>query len=125
MARARDTERHTAVRARRTNGRGSPPAARAAAANRDREAARAINGHIEACAPWTLSKQGKKEEVAGVLYRSADALRIVAVLLAPFVPSAAKRILEQLWRSRSFTHICSPMTRPASGSSARPGPRHD
>ena len=43
MARARDTERHTAVRARRTNGRGSPPAARAAAANRDRESVRAIS----------------------------------------------------------------------------------
>ena len=56
----------------------------------------ATNGHIEACAPWTLSKQGKKEEVAGVLYRSAEALRIVAVLLTPFIPTTAKRILEQL-----------------------------
>src|SRR5207244_11973374 len=43
MARARGTGRHRAIRARRTNGRGSPPAARAAAANRDREAARAIS----------------------------------------------------------------------------------
>lgn len=56
----------------------------------------ATNGHIEATAPWTLSKQGKKEEVAGVLYRSAEALRIIAVLLAPFIPATSKGILEQL-----------------------------
>jgi methionyl-tRNA synthetase len=60
------------------------------------KAGTATNGHIEASAPWTLSKQGKKEEVAGVLYRSAEALRIIAVLLSPFVPSTARRILEQL-----------------------------
>ena len=31
-----------------------------------------------------------------MLYRSAEALRIIAVLLSPFVPSTARRILEQL-----------------------------
>jgi methionyl-tRNA synthetase len=60
------------------------------------KAVTAANGHIEACAPWTLSKQGKKEEVAGVLYRAAEALRILATLLSPFIPSTARRILEQL-----------------------------
>ncbi len=60
------------------------------------KAGTSVNGHIEASAPWTLSKKGQKEEVAGVLYRSAEALRILAVLLSPFVPSTARRILEQL-----------------------------
>jgi methionyl-tRNA synthetase len=60
------------------------------------KAVTATNGHIEASAPWTLSKQGRKDEVAGVLYRSAEALRILAILLTPFIPSTAKRILEQL-----------------------------
>jgi methionyl-tRNA synthetase len=60
------------------------------------EAARATNGHIEALAPWKLAKEGKTAEVAGVLYQSAEALRIIAVLLSPFVPSTSKRILEQL-----------------------------
>jgi methionyl-tRNA synthetase len=60
------------------------------------DAARATNGHIEALAPWKLAKQGKTEEVAGVLYQAAEALRIVAVLLSPFVPLASRRILEQL-----------------------------
>jgi methionyl-tRNA synthetase len=60
------------------------------------KAVAAANGHIEASAPWTLAKQGKKDEVAGVLYRSAEALRIMAILLTPFIPSTARRILEQL-----------------------------
>jgi len=60
------------------------------------DAARATNGHIEALAPWKLAKQGKAEEVAGVLYQAAEALRIIAVLLSPFIPSSSRRILEQL-----------------------------
>jgi methionyl-tRNA synthetase len=60
------------------------------------DAARATNGHIEALAPWKLAKQGKTEEVAGVLYQAAEALRIIAVLLSPFVPSSSKQILWQL-----------------------------
>jgi methionyl-tRNA synthetase len=57
----------------------------------------AANGYIEATAPWKLSKlPEKKEELARVLYSGAEALRILAVLLAPFVPSTSKRILEQL-----------------------------
>ena len=60
------------------------------------KAVAAVNGHIEATAPWKLAKAGKNEEVAGVLYRSAEALRILAILLSPFIPSTTRRILEQL-----------------------------
>jgi methionyl-tRNA synthetase len=60
------------------------------------KAVAATNGHIEATAPWKLAKAGKGEEVAGVLYRSAEALRVLAILLSPFIPSTARRILEQL-----------------------------
>jgi len=61
------------------------------------KAGTAANGYIEASAPWKLAKDpAKKEEVARVLYRGAEALRILAVLLSPFIPSTAKRILEQL-----------------------------
>jgi len=60
------------------------------------KAATATNGHIESTAPWKLAKAGKSDEVAGVLYQSAEALRILAILLAPFMPSTARRILEQL-----------------------------
>jgi methionyl-tRNA synthetase len=60
------------------------------------EAASAVNGYIEACAPWSLHKQGRKEDVAGVLRRAADAVRVLAVLLSPFVPSLSARALDQL-----------------------------
>ncbi len=60
------------------------------------KAVAATNGHIEASAPWKLAKAGKAAEVAGVLHQSAEALRALAVLLAPFVPSTSARILEQL-----------------------------
>ncbi len=61
------------------------------------KAGTAANGYIEASAPWKLAKDpAKKEEVARVLYRGAEALRVLAVLLSPFIPSMAKRILEQL-----------------------------
>jgi methionyl-tRNA synthetase len=56
----------------------------------------ATNGHIEATAPWKLAKQGKNDEVAGVLYQSAEALRVLAILLSPFIPCTTRKIIEQL-----------------------------
>lgn len=60
------------------------------------ETVRVINAYVEAAAPWTLQKQGRRGEVAGVLRRAAEALRAVAVLLSPFLPGTSRRILEQL-----------------------------
>ncbi len=60
------------------------------------ETVRVANNYVESTAPWTLNKQGRREELAGVLYRSAEALRAVAILLSPFIPSAARRMLDQL-----------------------------
>jgi methionyl-tRNA synthetase len=60
------------------------------------ETVRATNNYLEASAPWTLNKQGKRAEVAGALYRAAEALRIVAILLSPVMPATARKILEQL-----------------------------
>ncbi len=47
---------------------------------------RAVNRYIEHSAPWTLAKEGKTERLHTVLYTAADALRIVASLLAPVMP---------------------------------------
>lgn len=60
------------------------------------ETVRSVNNYLEAAAPWTLHKNGRRDEVAGVLYRAAEALRAAAVLLSPFIPDASRRILEQL-----------------------------
>jgi methionyl-tRNA synthetase len=60
------------------------------------ETVRAGNNYLEATAPWALHKQGRLEEVAGSLYRAAEALRVLAVLLSPFLPDSSRRILEQI-----------------------------
>jgi methionyl-tRNA synthetase len=47
--------------------------------------------------PWQLSKDpAKRDELAGVLYAAAETLRILAVLIQPIMPAAARRLWEQL-----------------------------
>ena len=54
----------------------------------------AANKFIDERAPWDLYKQGKKVELAAVLYDIMDAARVSALLVAPFMPSVA----EEIWR---------------------------
>ena len=47
--------------------------------------------------PWKLAKDpGRREELAGILYASAEVLRILAILIQPIMSSAAQRLWEQL-----------------------------
>jgi methionyl-tRNA synthetase len=47
--------------------------------------------------PWTLTKdEARRDELAGILYASAETLRILAVLIRPIMPGAAARLWEQL-----------------------------
>jgi methionyl-tRNA synthetase len=54
------------------------------------------NKYIEDSKPWTLSKEGKTEELKTVIYDLTEALRIVSVAVYPFMPSAARNIHKQL-----------------------------
>lgn len=55
------------------------------------------NKFIDTKAPWKLAKDPEaREELGHVLYECLEALRITAVLLAPFLPDTAPRILESL-----------------------------
>src|SRR3954452_903446 len=55
------------------------------------------NRYLVERAPWRLAKEGgHDEELAAVLYASAETLRILAVLIQPVMPSAAGRLWEQL-----------------------------
>jgi methionyl-tRNA synthetase len=55
------------------------------------------NGYLVEKAPWNLAKDdGRRGELAGVLYASAETLRILAVLISPIIPEAAARLWEQL-----------------------------
>ncbi|MFC1560038.1 methionine--tRNA ligase [Candidatus Margulisiibacteriota bacterium] len=54
------------------------------------------NNYIEKEAPWKLSKEGKTEELKAVMYNLIEVLRIVAILVTPFMPSTGEAILQQL-----------------------------
>ena len=55
------------------------------------------NKYIDETAPWILAKdQAKAERLQAVMYNLAEALRIIAILIAPFVPVTAPKIYEQL-----------------------------
>ena len=55
------------------------------------------NKYIDETAPWILAKEpAQAERLQAVMYNLAEALRIVAILIAPFVPVTAPKIYEQL-----------------------------
>ncbi len=58
---------------------------------------REANGFIVATAPWNLAKDpAKRGELASVLWASAEALRVLAILLFPVMPGACERLWDQL-----------------------------
>lgn len=61
--------------------------------------ANAVNGYLEGQAPWKVAKEkpeGWETKVATTLYTSCQALRSLALLLAPFLPDTAPVLLERL-----------------------------
>lgn len=55
------------------------------------------NKYIDETAPWILAKDpSQAERLQAVMYNLAEALRIIAILIAPFVPVTAPKIYEQL-----------------------------
>ncbi len=82
---------------------------------------RRTNQYIEQSEPWRLARQaGQEERLNTVLYSAAEALRLLAIFLAPYIPSAADNILKQLgleavaggawvkvgtWGSRQLAHV--------------------
>jgi len=56
----------------------------------------AANKFVDERAPWDLHKAGKKVELAAVLYDVVDTIRIVALMIAPVMPTVAEEIWRQL-----------------------------
>ena len=54
------------------------------------------NRYVDQQAPWSLAKSGDNAALDRVLYASAEALRLAAVLIAPVMPSTADEIERQL-----------------------------
>ncbi len=55
------------------------------------------NKYIDETMPWVLAKsEEQKPRLGTVLYNLAEALRIIAVLISPFMPTTPKKIRHQL-----------------------------
>jgi methionyl-tRNA synthetase len=55
------------------------------------------NKYIDETMPWSLAKDdGAKERLAGVLYHLAESLRIVSILIEPFMPETPLKMRFQL-----------------------------
>ena len=58
---------------------------------------RRTNKYIDETQPWVLCKdEAKKGELANALYNVAEAIRIVSILIQPFMPLTPGKIWEQL-----------------------------
>ena len=54
------------------------------------------NKYIDEAAPWSLNKQGNREQLGTVLYTMVEVIRLSAVLLTPFLVETPARIFGQL-----------------------------
>jgi methionyl-tRNA synthetase len=54
------------------------------------------NKYIDEAAPWSLAKEGRNDRLATVMYNLLESIRIVSVLLIPFMPRTPERIWKQL-----------------------------
>jgi len=72
---------------------------------------RRANQYIEQSEPWKLARQAEATALLDtVLFTATEAVRLLGIYLAPFLPSASNRLLEQLgmgpmaqgdWQTRS------------------------
>ena len=61
------------------------------------EAYRRCNKYIDQTEPWVLAKdESKKDRLSQVLYNLVEAIRIITVLLQPYLPDTAESIFRQL-----------------------------
>lgn len=57
----------------------------------------AVNKYLDQEAPWMLAKtEPKGPRLSAVLYNACEALRLVGLVITPFMPESAKKIWEQL-----------------------------
>jgi len=61
------------------------------------------NKYIDETAPWALAKdESKKARLAEVMYNLCESIRMVSVLIAPFMPYTADEIRKQIGVSAQF-----------------------
>ena len=66
----------------------------------------AANKYIEDVKPWELAKQQKFASLAAFIYNLAEVLRIVAVLIYPFMPETSLKMFKQLGLKIDLNKTC-------------------
>lgn len=63
------------------------------------------NKYIDETMPWVLAKsEENKPRLAAVMYNLAESLRIVSILIQPFMPETPEKIWKQLGLSKANAH---------------------
>ncbi len=56
----------------------------------------AANRYVDRTEPWALAKRGETERLSQVVYQVLESLRVIGVMISPFMPSKARALREQL-----------------------------
>ena len=66
------------------------------------------NKYIDETTPWTLNKEGKKEELSKVMSNLAESLRLIAIMIEPVMTETAPIMFKQLglnWDNEDAKHL--------------------
>jgi len=69
------------------------------------EFANLVNKNFNDQAPWNLKKENKIDLMRQCLFETCQAIRLIAILLLPFIPSSAKKILDLIISQQQLTKI--------------------
>ena len=65
-----------------------------------------MNKYIDECEPWKLSKdESQKAKLSTVMYNLVDSLYKIAVLISPFMPETAQKMINQLGLEKEVTKL--------------------
>lgn len=68
------------------------------------ELIRRINRYVQQTEVWTLTEPETLPRMGTILYNCLEALRIISVLLSPFIPETAEKIQQQIGLNEFDTH---------------------
>ena len=60
-----------------------------------------VNKYIDDTAPWSLSKKGETERLSTILYNCCESIRVISILIYPFMPSTASDIWQKIGSNTS------------------------
>jgi methionyl-tRNA synthetase len=69
-----------------------------------------VNKYVDESAPWSLQKAGKRERLNTVLWTLVESIRVIAILIYPFIPKSAEEIWKKIGfpdpiESQRFSHV--------------------